>query len=226
LISGFEKLTLLNYPDKVACMVFTNGCNFCCPFCQNSSLITNNPNKISESEIFSYLEKRKNILEGVCISGGEPLLHKNIKYFIKRIKELGFKVKIDTNGSCPEMLRELISDGLVDYVAMDIKNVFSKYDLTCGAKVLIPRIKESILIIEGSSIDYEFRTTLVKEFHTIDDIKEILGMISNKSIYYLQNFVNSSDVIDKSLTSFTNEELIKMKEELSKEFLNVRFRDI
>ena len=225
-INGFDKVTLLNYPGKVACTIFTKGCNFKCEFCHNSGLIDNsNIGIINEIEIFKYLEKRKNILDGVCISGGEPLIQKDIKIFIKRIKDMGYKVKLDTNGSNPKLLSELINDNLIDYVAMDIKNVFDKYKTIAGDNVNIDNIKESIKVIEESNIEYEFRTTLVHEYHTINDIREILKLINKKSPYYLQNFVNSDGVVNKKLTSFTNDELIYIRESL-KEFPNVIFRDI
>lgn len=227
-ISGFEKLTLLNYKDKVACIIFTKGCNFKCPFCHNSELIDINSDyeEINESEIFSYLEKRKNILDGVCISGGEPLIHKDIGYFISRIKNMGFSVKIDTNGSNPILLKELIDKNLIDYVAMDIKNSFIKYNDTAGVNVNLENIKKSIKIIEESNIEYEFRTTLVKEYHNIDDIKEICKLISKKSIYYLQNFVNNEGVLNRKLKSFSTVELEKMQEKLKGEYPNIIFRDI
>lgn len=218
-IMGFDKLTLLNYPDKVACTIFTSGCNFKCPFCQNSSLIEISDGIISEDEIFKYLNKRKGILDGVCISGGEPLMQKDIKQFIEKIKDLGYLVKLDTNGSNPVMLKTLIDEKLIDYVAMDIKNVDEKYTLTSGIDML-SNIKKSIDIIENSGIEYEFRTTIVKEFHTIDDIKKIRKMIKGK--YYVQNFVDSDGVLEKGLHGFTTDELYEIK----KKAKDVLFRDI
>lgn len=225
IINGFDKLTLLNYPGVVACTIFTKGCNYKCPFCHNSSLIDNsNSYDYDVEEIFTYLNKRKNMLDGVCISGGEPLLQKDIKDFIIRIKNMGFKVKLDTNGTSPLKLKELIDENLIDYVAMDIKNVFDKYTITSGKNMNISNIKESIKIIESSNIDYEFRTTIVKEFHTIDDIKEIYNMLNKNSKYYIQNFVNSDGVLNKSLHSFTKDELKEMRDILKYE--NIIFRDL
>lgn len=223
-ISGFDKLTLLNYPDKVACTIFTSGCNLRCPFCHNSGLVTNNYNEISFDSIYEYLKKRVGILDGVCITGGEPLIHADIKDYIKKIKDLGYLVKIDTNGCNPKLLKELIDLKLVDYIAMDIKNIYSKYDITSGVKVNIDNIKKSISIIENSGIDYEFRTTIVKEFHSTQDIKEILSYISSNSNYYIQNFKNSNDVFNRNLSSFSENELVEMKNEINNK--NIYFRDL
>lgn len=225
LISGFDKVTLLNYPGLVACTIFTKGCNLKCPFCHNSSLISGNDDTyIDEDEIFKYLNKRKNIIEGVCISGGEPLLQKDIKEFIRKIKLLGLKVKLDTNGTNPDLILSLINDNLLDYIAMDIKNIKSKYELTSGAKVKIDNILKSINIIENSGIDYEFRTTIIKEFHTLSDIDYISKKLDKKSKYYIQNFVKSDAVLDKNLHSFTSDELKEMKQILNNE--NIIFRDL
>ncbi|MEF2689801.1 MAG: anaerobic ribonucleoside-triphosphate reductase activating protein [Bacilli bacterium] len=225
LISGFDKVTLLNYPGLVACTIFTKGCNLKCPFCHNSSLISGNDDTyIDEDEIFKYLNKRKNIIEGVCISGGEPLLQKDIKEFIRKIKSLGLKVKLDTNGTNPDLILSLINDNLLDYIAMDIKNIKSKYELTSGAKVKIDNILKSINIIENSGIDYEFRTTIIKEFHTLSDIDYISKKLDKKSKYYIQNFVKSDAVLDKNLHSFTSDELKEMKQILNNE--NIIFRDL
>ena len=223
-ISGFDKLTLLNYPDKVACTIFTSGCNLRCPFCHNSGLVTNNYNEISFDSIYEYLKKRIGILDGVCITGGEPLIHADIKDYIKKIKDLGYLVKIDTNGCNPKLLKELIDLKLVDYIAMDIKNIYSKYDITSGVKVNIDNINKSISIIENSGIDYEFRTTIVKEFHSTQDIKEILSYISSNSNYYIQNFKNSNDVFNRNLSSFSEKELVEMKNKINNK--NIYFRDL
>ena len=223
-ISGFDKLTLCNYPDKVACTIFTSGCNLRCPFCHNSGLVTNNYNEISFDSIYEYLKKRIGILDGVCITGGEPLIHADIKDYIKKIKDLGYLVKIDTNGCNPKLLKELIDLKLVDYIAMDIKNIYSKYDITSGVKVNIDNIKKSISIIENSGIDYEFRTTIVKEFHSTQDIKEILSYISSNSNYYIQNFKNSNDVFNRNLSSFSEKELVEMKNKINNK--NIYFRDL
>ena len=172
-ISGMEKLTLLDYPANTACLIFTQGCNFRCPFCHNKNLLmdTNGDGIIDENEVLDYLKKRKGLVDGICISGGEPLLQRDIESFIKKIKEIGVKVKLDTNGSNPQKIKKLIDMGLIDYVAMDIKNDFSNYDKTSGVdNINIENIKKSIDILENSNIEYEFRTTVVKELHSITQL--------------------------------------------------------
>lgn len=226
IIDGLNKLTLLDYPNKVACIIFTRGCNFCCPFCQNSSLISldNAEGKISETEVFKYLAKRKNILDGVVISGGEPLVQKDIKKFIQKIKEMGYSVKLDTNGSNPQLLEELINLKLIDYVAMDIKNVFLKYKLTVGKNVTLSNIEKSINILKKNKVDFEFRTTIIKEMHTLADLQKICEFIGPACKYYLQNFEDSEDVINHSLHGFTREELFLINNKLKVKFPNLEIR--
>ena len=215
IIDGFEELTLLDYPEHLACMIFTRGCNFKCPYCQNSSLIRYNkePGKFSEEEILQFLEKRKGKLEGIVISGGEPTIQVGLKDFIKKVKELGFLVKLDTNGSNPKVIKELLDENLVDYIAMDIKNDLDNYEVVTDCKVNTKAIKESINLISKSKIDYEFRTTIMKECHKLSNLRKILELIKNKK-YYIQNFEVSDDVINKSLSSFSTDELKGIKNEL------------
>lgn len=223
-IAGVQKVTLLDYPGKVACEIFTQGCNFECPFCQNSSLIPiTNTGEFSEEEIFEYLNLRKNILDGVVITGGEPTVQKDLKSFIKKIKDLGLLVKLDTNGGNPKVLQELIDEDLVDYVAMDIKNIFNKYNITAGKKINLDNIKKSIEILKASKIDYEFRTTIIKEMHSLDDIVSICKLVGNAK-YYLQNFEDSENVIDHSLHGFSREELLFIDKYLKDVFPNVEIR--
>lgn len=223
-IAGVQKVTLLDYPGKVACEIFTQGCNFECPFCQNSSLIPiTNTGEFSEEEIFEYLNLRKNILDGVVITGGEPTVQKDLKGFIKKIKDLGLLVKLDTNGGNPKVLQELIDEKLVDYVAMDIKNIFNKYNITAGKKINLDNIKKSIEILKASKIDYEFRTTIIKEMHSLDDIVSICKLVGNAK-YYLQNFEDSEFVIDHSLHGFSREELLFIDKYLKDVFPNVEIR--
>lgn len=223
-IAGVQKVTLLDYPGKVACEIFTQGCNFECPFCQNSSLIPiTNAGEFSEEEIFEYLNLRKNILDGVVITGGEPTVQKDLKGFIKKIKDLGLLVKLDTNGGNPKVLQELIDEKLVDYVAMDIKNIFNKYNITAGKKINLDNIKKSIEILKASKIDYEFRTTIIKEMHSLDDIISICKLVGNAK-YYLQNFEDSENVIDHSLHGFSREELLFIDKYLKDLFPNVEIR--
>lgn len=224
-IAGIQKVTLLDFPGKVACMIFTQGCNLCCPFCQNSSLIpTKEKSNMTVDEVLDYLNLRKKILDGVVITGGEPLVQKDIKDLLRNIKELGLLIKIDTNGTYPLILKEIIEEGLVDYVAMDIKNVDSKYMVTVGKKINIDNIKKSIDILKSSKIDYEFRTTLVKEFHNFEDIKKICELVGKDSKYYLQNFEDSIDVINHNLHGFTRGELLLIYENIKESFPNVEIR--
>ena len=223
-ISGLEKLTLTDYPGHIACILFTQGCNFKCPFCQNSPLLEYKEGIIPEEDVFEYLNKRKKQLEGVVVSGGEPTIQKDLVSFITRVKELGLKVKLDTNGSNPMVLQELLDKNLLDYVAMDIKNVLSKYNPIIGCKTNIKNIEKSINILKNSKIDFEFRTTIMKEHHSIEDIKKICELVDGHK-YFLQNYQESENVIDKTLTSFTNDELINIKKELIN-FPNVNIRGI
>ena len=223
-IAGVQKVTLLDYPGKVACEIFTQGCNFECPFCQNSSLIPiTNTGEFSEEEIFEYLVLRKKILDGVVITGGEPTVQKDLKGFIKKIKDLGLLVKLDTNGGNPKVLQELIDEELVDYVAMDIKNIFNKYNITAGKKINLDNIKKSIEILKASKIDYEFRTTIIKEMHSLDDIVNICKLVGNAK-YYLQNFEDSENVLNHSLHGFSREELLFIDKYLKDVFPNVEIR--
>lgn len=226
IISGFQKLTLVDYPGNTACIVFTQGCNFRCPFCHNSSLLTasNNSNTIEPQTVFDYLDKRKGMIDGVCISGGEPLLHQDIEEFIKKIKEKGYKVKLDTNGSKPEVLKRLIDNNLIDYVAMDIKNCFQKYNLTAGVEVITNDIKKSIEILKNSNIDFEFRTTIVKELHSYENITQIAEYLGPNVKYYLQNYRDCDTVLKRGLNSFSEEELINIENALKRAYPNIFIR--
>jgi len=208
IIGGLQKTTLLDFPNHVACIIFTKGCNFRCPFCQNSTLIgINHEDEIDEEYIFDYLIKRQGILDGVVITGGEPTVQKDLKEFIKKIRKLGYKVKLDTNGYNPVVLKDLIDENLLDYVAMDIKQTVEKYHIVAGKMINTDYILESIKILEESNVNHEFRTTIIKEYHTIDDIIEITSYFDKDTPYYLQNFKNSSNVLDKSLHGFESFEL-------------------
>ena len=227
-INGMQKLTLLDYPGNVACLIFTQGCNFRCPFCHNSGLLdmNNNCEKIDEKEVFKYLEKRKGLLDGVCISGGEPLLQKDIEYFIRKVKDLGYKVILDTNGSSPKKLKQLIEEGLIDYVAMDIKNDFLNYDKTAGMCTNIDNIKKSIEIIENSNIEYEFRTTIVKQFHDVGKLEKIIQYIGPNARYYIQNYQDCSSVLQRGLDGFDEEELLNIKNTLGVKYPNLVVRGV
>ena len=214
LIKGLQKLTLLDYPTKTACTIFTGGCNFRCPFCHNASLVidVNEGEKYETEEVLSFLKKRQGLLDGVCVTGGEPLLQKDIKDFLGNIKDMGYSVKLDTNGYSPEKLIEMVSEGYVDYVAMDIKNCKEKYSLTTGIDIDITKIEKSVDFLMNCGIDYEFRTTVVKEHHTLSDIESIAKWISGARGYFLQNFVNSGDLIESGLSAVSKETLVKMQE--------------
>lgn len=214
-ISGLLKLTALDFPEKLACTVFTAGCNLRCPFCHNASLVCGGGEEISEDEFFAFLKKRQGILDGVCITGGEPLLQSGIEDFIKKIKDLGFLIKLDTNGAFPDRLSSLIEQRLVDYVAMDIKNCPEKYPTTCGVQKpfeeFFAPFKESIDILLKGKVDYEFRTTVVNELHTLDDIKKAGETIKGADKWFLQCFKDSGDLLGSGVSAPSKEILDKMK---------------
>lgn len=217
-IHGFNKSTLLDYPKHLAATIFVGGCNMRCPFCHNASLVLR-PNSqpiITEEEILTYLTKRKNILEGVCITGGEPTLYPELPLFINKIKKIGLKVKLDTNGTNPDMMEELVNKKLIDYVAMDIKNSKEKYKVTAGNKdISLDKIKESVSLLLSDIVEYEFRTTIVNELHTKIDIKSIGNWIRGAKAYYLQAYSDSGDVISPGFTAPSKETLTIYKELLS-----------
>jgi pyruvate formate lyase activating enzyme len=229
IIKGFAKLTLLDYPGRVACTVFTGGCNFKCPFCHNASLAVRAgelPN-IDQEEVFSLLRKRKGILDGVCVSGGEPLLMPDIADFLGRVKELGYSVKLDTNGYLPHRLASVIERGLVDTVAMDIKNSPDKYAMTAGVEGLdMAPILESAALLMGGSLPYEFRTTVVKELHEAEDFEKIGRWIEGAAAYYLQSFIDSGDVIRGGLSAHPKEKLEEFVTTVRKYVSNSHLRGV
>lgn len=209
-LSGLQKMTLLDYPGKIAATVFTGGCNFRCPFCHNASIVLggSGAETLREEEFFRFLEARRGFLDGVCVTGGEPLLQKDIAGFLARIKDLGFLVKLDTNGSFPTALRALVGAGLADYVAMDIKNSPAKYAETAGTDGdVLPQVRESAAFLLSGPVDYEFRTTVVREFHTKEDFAAIGAWIRGARRYFLQNFADSGGVIRSGLHGVGKEEL-------------------
>ncbi len=215
LIGGLQKMTLLDFPGKVACIVFTKGCNFQCPYCHNSELIEFGEGAYTDQDIWKYLEKRAKMLEGVCITGGEPLLQPDIEAFIRGIKIRGMAVKLDTNGSNPEMLEKLISGNLLDYVAMDVKNSPDKYKLTTNSDVDIRLIDESIKILLKGKVEYEFRTTVVKEFHQVEDFLKIGQWIEGAEKYCIQEYKDSQEVLVEGLSSPGTELIQKFSETIS-----------
>ncbi len=211
---GLQKLTLLDFPGKVACTVFTKGCNFLCPFCHNSLLVnrTREAATYSEEEILSFLEKRQGILEGVCITGGEPLLHPQLPDFIRKVKALGFNVKLDTNGTFPQRLKDLVGEGLLDYVAMDIKNSKEKYALTAGVETLnLSAVEESVAFLLSGKVDFEFRTTVVKELHGVQDIESISRWVQGAPRYFLQTFTDSGDLICPGFSAHSPDVMAEMR---------------
>jgi len=193
---GLQKLTLLDYPGQVACTVFTCGCNFRCPFCHNASLVTGSDGPLEEeSEVLAFLRKRKGILDGVCVTGGEPLLHEELFGFARQVKELGFKLKLDTNGSFPDRLEKMISEGLSDYVAMDIKNAPAKYAATIGGRDFLPQVRRSVELLKEGRVPFEFRTTVTGNLHEAADFAAIGEWIAGAEKYFLQPFLASGDVL-------------------------------
>ncbi len=208
---GFQKMTMLDFPGKVACTLFTGGCNFRCPFCHNAFLVTSfNGEVYDEEEILSYLKKRKGLLDGVCVTGGEPLLQVGLDEFLRKVKELGYLVKLDTNGSFPTRLKKLVGEGLVDYVAMDIKNCKEKYKLTSGYESLdVSAIEESVDFLINGKVDYEFRTTVVDGFHEKEDFEKIALWINGAKKYFLQNFVDSGNLIKEGLVGVSRDKMLE-----------------
>jgi pyruvate formate lyase activating enzyme len=228
IIKGFQKLTLLDYPGRTACTVFTGGCNFRCPFCHNALLVTEQDNDFyPEEDVFEHLKMRKNVLDGVAVTGGEPLLQKDIERFLYEIKDLGYDIKLDTNGSFPEKLAGILELGLADYVAMDIKNSPTKYAETIGLKAFdLAPVQESINILKNSGVDYEFRTTVTADFHTKDSMKELSEWIMNTPKYFLQNFVDSGQLIDSNCRGVSKAEMYELLDIVRVNIPNAQIRGI
>lgn len=228
-IHGFQKMTMLDFPGRVACTLFTAGCNFRCPFCHNALLVTeiDAAATYDEAEIFSYLEKRRGILDGVAITGGEPLLNRDIPDLLRKIKALGYAVKLDTNGSYPDLLKSVVAEGLVDYVAMDIKNSKEKYALTVGLPAFDLRpVEESVAFLLSGAVDFEFRTTVVKELHTEKDIAAVADWIAGAPRYFLQNFQTSEHMIGANLHAHEPEMLEKLREIAARKIPNTSLRGV
>ena len=207
-IKGLQKLTLLDYPGRIACTVFLGGCNFRCPFCHNGGLALGDDADgiMSTSELLAFLDSRRGRLQAVCISGGEPTLHRDLPELISEIKSRGFEVKLDTNGTNPEMLSSLIVDGLIDYVAMDIKNSPEKYALTTGVNSDFNAVRESAALLMQGRVDFEFRTTLAKELHSAEDMEIIGKWLSGSEKYFLQTYRDEGDLLVGGFTAFSPEE--------------------
>lgn len=207
-IAGLQKLTLLDYPGKVAATIFLGGCNFRCPFCHNASLVLEPEDNMTRHELFGFLGKRAGILEGVCVTGGEPMLYAELPHFLRQIKDLGYAVKLDTNGSFPDKLKDVVTHGLVDYVAVDIKNSPRNYGKTAGIQNFpIINIQKTVEFLKTNAVPYEFRTTVVSQLHTGQDFVEIGQWIQGAPAYFLQNFVDSGDLIQSGLTGATPQQM-------------------
>ena len=209
-ICGLQKLAMVDYPGKLAATVFTGGCNLRCPFCHNAPLVT----RVAESpvqpeaDVLAFLKTRRGLLDGVVISGGEPLLQEGVADFVRAVKELGFSVKLDTNGTFPDRLQALLEAGLVDYVAMDIKNCLPKYPKTTGLRDLDTQpVQDSAALLRAGTVPYEFRTTLVRELHTAADLLSIAHWLEGSPQYFLQTFVDSGNLVGSGLTPFTADEM-------------------
>ena len=215
-IQGLQKLTLLDFPGQVACIIFTAGCSFRCPFCHNATLVKGEGADLSEEEVLSYLKKRQGILDGVVITGGEPTIQKGLREFIIKVKDLGYKVKLDTNGYQSEVLESLLNEGLLDYVAMDIKNSKEKYSVTIGLqKVDFSRIERSIEILKNCTIPYEFRTTTMAELHTEEDVKGVGQLAQGAKKIFIQSFKDSGDILCGTFTPPNDEKIAIFKDILT-----------
>lgn len=207
-IGGLQKLTLLDFPGQVACTVFLQGCNFRCPFCHNPPLVLGT-DAVARESVLAFLKQRQGLLDGVAITGGEPLLSAGLEELLREIRSLGYRIKLDTNGSFPGKLEQLIADGLVDYVAMDIKNAPEKYDRTAGAVGFLPAVRESASLLIDGKIPYEFRTTVVDELHEPEDFHAIGQWLSGAQQYFLQCFTDSGGILQPGLHAPSKEKLEK-----------------
>lgn len=232
IIGGLEKFSLIDYPGHLAAIVFTSGCNFRCHFCYNPMLVEpgrisstddeekgrslgTGLNQIQESDLFEFLQTRVGKIDAVVVTGGEPTLHRDLPEFIKKIKDLGFKVKLDTNGTNPQALKNLLEQNLIDYIAMDIKGPFEKYDLVVGAQINKDDLVETISLIMNSGLPYEFRSTIVPGLHEIDDIAKMGEMIKGARKWFLQPFKSDVELVNnafKNANSFSDADMAKMKE--------------
>lgn len=214
-IQGFQKLTLLDFPGKIACTVFTGGCDLRCPFCHNASLVINPPkeSEYSEDEILAHLKKRQGIIDGVAVTGGEPLMQPDIADFLRKVRSLGCAVKLDTNGTYPARLRELVEAGLVAYVAMDVKAAPSSYPSAVGiGGYKLDKIKESIDFLLRGNVDYEFRTTVTRELNPVESTAELGEFIKGAKRHYLQAFKDSGELIGFGLSAHSKADMERMRE--------------
>lgn len=227
-IDGLQTLTLLDYPGKVACTVFTSGCNMRCPFCHNASLVCGEvPPFMEKEEFFAFLKKRTGVLDGVCVTGGEPLLQEGLIPFLLEVKEKGFTTKLDTNGLLHDRLRAAVEAGAVDYVAMDIKNCKARYAETAGVPGLdLAPIEKSVQFLMEGKVDYEFRTTVVKELHNKADFGEIGQWLKGAKRYFLQSFKDSGDILSPGLSPMEKADLLEIRDRLRDDIPVVELRGV
>ena len=224
-ILGIEKMSMVDFQDKICATIFTGGCNFRCPFCHNSGIVEKKYSRIDEDEILSFLESRRKLLDAVVVSGGEPTLQRDLDRFIKKLKDMGYLVKLDTNGTNPTCLENLLKENLLDYVAIDIKNDFENYNTIAGVQnAAVENIKKSLKILKEYGIDYELRTTLIKEFHAESNIKQLAKDLDGEKILYLQKFKNSDGVFNKTLNEVSKETAEEYAKILSKNIKEVKLR--
>ena len=223
-IQGYQKLTLLDFPGKVACTLFTGGCNLRCPFCHNATLVLEpHDSQSMEDEVLEYLSRRKGLLDGVCITGGEPLLQPDLMDFMKKVREMGLAIKLDTNGSLPEKLKEILDTGLVDYVAMDVKSSPEGYSRAIGCEIGFSPFAESIALLKSCGIPHEFRTTAVKGIHSPEDFEEISVLLGDEP-YFIQGFVDSGNLLGEGCEAFSESESQKLLENAKKHSPAARLR--
>ena len=225
-IGGLQKVTLLDYPGKVACTVFLPGCNLRCPFCHNPALVL--PDRatggLSTEELLAFLEPRRGKLDGVCVTGGEPTLYEDLPALLRQIRALGFAVKLDTNGTNPDMLEALAQEGLLDYAAMDIKNSPDRYAETCGGVDLLGPVKRSAALLMAGAVDYEFRTTVCAPLHTPEEMAGIGRWLKGAKRYFLQPFVDSGELVGSGMKPLTKEEIEALRDSVLPDIPSTQIR--
>ena len=224
---GFQKMTLLDFPGKVACTLFTGGCNMRCPFCHNALLVTEleqGNDTWDEAEVLTFLRRRKGLLDGVCVTGGEPTLYEDLPALLRQIRGLGFAVKLDTNGTNPDMLEALAQEGLLDYAAMDIKNSPDRYAETCGGVDLLGPVKLSATLLMAGAVDYEFRTTVCAPLHTPEEMAGIGRWLKGAKRYFLQPFVDSGELVGSGMKPLTKEEIEALRDSVLPDIPSTQIR--
>jgi len=224
-ILGMEKVSFVDYENKICATLFTGGCNFSCPFCHNSGVVNKDYEHYSEEEVLDYLKSRTKLLDAVTISGGEPTLQPDLKEFIKKVRSLGFAIKLDTNGTRPEVLKDLLDSNLINYVAMDIKNNFDNYSPICGVpNYPADKVRESLKLLQKSNVPYELRTTLVSEYHDNENIEKLAKDLRGEKTLFLQKFVSKDTCFNQNLHEVAKNIAIEFKDTLSREIGNVVLR--